>query len=305
MHAGATSPAPPHWAPQDLYDARVLTRILTAACLLPVVAAIYWGPEWLFLLLAILASLLMTRETLRLFRAIGANPVEGPVLVGVAALGIAFRWPQHAPPEAVLALAVAACFGAWMLLREGPPGALASLGAMLFALLYPGLLMGFQVGLRGLDLGGGPRQAPALLVFLYASVFGGDAGAYFTGRFLGRIKLAPRISPKKTVEGFLGGIVAGVLLGTAFAVLLPTGLPAGKAAFVAGLLAVTGAFGDLTKSLLKRAADVKDSGTLLPGHGGILDRLDGLLLASPVLFLVLTSPVLRGDLQGAAPVTGG
>ena len=285
------------------YHPRVLTRILTAACLLPVVAVLYLGPRWVFLVLASAASVLMARETLRLFRHVGARPIDGPVLAGAVALNVSFHAPQHLPLGGALALAVAACFGTWFLLRPSVEGALSGLGAMLFCLLYPCLLLGFQVALRGLDAGEG-RRGPALLVMLYAAVFGADAGAYFAGRFFGRIPLAPVVSPKKTVEGFIGGVVAGVVLGTAFAVLLPTGLPAPKAAFVAGLLAVAGAFGDLTKSLLKRCADVKDSGQLLPGHGGILDRLDGLLLASPLLWLVMTSPIL---LAGPAPqgVTGG
>ena len=216
---------------------------------------------------------------MRLFRHAGAQPLEAPVLVGAAAINVAFFAPQHLPLGGALALAVAGCFGAWMLVRATTDGALSGLGAMLFCLLYPCMLLGFQIALRDVGAGTAPRQGPALCVFLYAAVFGADAGAYFAGRLFGRIPLAPLISPRKTVEGFLGGLVAGVLLGAGAAAMLPTGLPLAQAAFVAGLLAVAGAFGDLTKSLLKRCADVKDSGQLLPGHGGILDRLDGLLLA--------------------------
>ena len=284
----------------------MLTRILTAACLLPLVAAIYFGPRWVFLILASAASVLMVRETLRLFRHVGARPIEGPVIVGAIAINVAFHVPQHLPLAGALALAVAGCFGTWLLLRPTPEGALAGIGAMLFCLLYPCLMLAFQVGLRGLGQDEAGRRGPALLVFLYAAVFGADAGAYFAGRLFGSIPLAPVVSPKKTVEGFIGGVVAGVILGTAFAVLLPTGLPAGKAAFVAGLLSVAGAFGDIAKSLLKRCADVKDSGHLLPGHGGILDRLDGLLLAAPLLWLMLTSPVLLSDFSHVpSGVTGG
>lgn len=273
----------------------MLTRILTAACLLPLVAAIYFGPSWVLLLVTIAASLLCARETLRLFRHAGAEPLDAPVLVAAAVLPLAFHAPAHLPLAGVLALLAAGCFGAWMLLRRGTEGALAGLGAMLFCVLYPCMLLSFQVSLRALGGDEAPRQGAALLVFLYAAVFGADAGAYFAGRFLGRIPLAPAISPKKTVEGFVAGTLAGVVLGAAAGALLPTGLTAGKAALAAGLLAVTGAFGDLSKSLLKRAADVKDSGHLLPGHGGVLDRFDGLLFAAPLLWLMMTSPVLVGE----------
>lgn len=271
----------------------MLTRVLTAATLLPIVAIIYFGPAWSFWLLATAASLKMAQETLRLFEHAGASPLRAPVLVGVVLIDAAFLVPRHLPVEAALALAGVACFGAWMLLRARVDGALTGLGAMLATLLYPSLLMGFQIALRGLDPEAG-RQSTARLVFLYAAVFGGDAAAYFGGRLLGRTQLAPLISPKKTVEGFLAGIAGGIALGCVFAALLPVGLPMGMAALLSGILAVAGAFGDLTKSLLKRSADVKDSGSLLPGHGGILDRLDGLLVSSPVFWLILTSPAFRG-----------
>lgn len=281
----------------------MLTRIVTAAFLLPLVWAIYAGPDWVLLIVATTASVLAARETLRLFRHVGAKPIEAPVLVAAVAIPLSFYLPESLPLAGVLALAVGGFFGAWMLLRPTVEGALSGLGAMLFCLLYPCLLLGFQVALRALGDGSEPRQGGAILVFLYCSVFGADAGAYFAGRLFGRRPMAPVISPKKTLEGFLGGTLVGIGLGTLAAILLPTGLPPGKAAFVAGLLAVTGAFGDLTKSLLKRCADVKDSGQLLPGHGGILDRMDGLFLSGPLLWLILTSPVLMSE--PAVAVTSG
>jgi phosphatidate cytidylyltransferase len=108
------------------------------------------------------------------------------------------------------------------------------------------------------------------------------------------MKLAPEISPNKTVEGLLGGIAVGVLLGVAFAAALVPDMPPGRAAFLAFLLTLAAALGDLTVSLLKRSAGVKDAGRLLPGHGGLLDRLSGLLWASPLLHLLLSA-------RGASP----
>jgi len=126
-------------------------------------------------------------------------------------------------------------------------------------------------------------------IFL-AVVFGTDTGAYYVGKALGRHKLAPKISPGKTVEGALGGTFLGVVLGclwgyyflmVPFRVLIP--LCAG--------LSIVGQIGDLLESMIKRACGVKDSGRLLPGHGGLLDRVDALIFAAPVLywFLVFAS----------------
>lgn len=124
-----------------------------------------------------------------------------------------------------------------------------------------------------------------LLVAL-AIVWAADTGAYFAGRKFGKHKLAPRISPNKTVEGLLGGVVAGIAIGLAvalFAGAAPAQLPA--VALVALAAVLFSIVGDLFESLLKRHAGVKDSGDLIPGHGGILDRVDGVLAALPVFAL--------------------
>lgn len=124
------------------------------------------------------------------------------------------------------------------------------------------------------------------LLTALAIVWAADSGAYFAGRKFGRLKLAPRVSPNKTVEGLVGGVLAGVAVGIAFASFAgaqPNQLPAvALVAFVAVLFSVVG---DLFESLLKRHAGVKDSGHLIPGHGGILDRVDGVLAALPVFAL--------------------
>ncbi|MFC0679016.1 phosphatidate cytidylyltransferase [Lysobacter korlensis] len=129
---------------------------------------------------------------------------------------------------------------------------------------------------------GGHRWLLAALAIVWAA----DTGAYFTGRALGRHKLAPTISPNKTIEGMLGGVVAGVAAGVGFGILAgaTTGdLP--KVALVALAAVLFSVIGDLFESMLKRHVGVKDSGRLIPGHGGILDRIDGVLAALPVFAL--------------------
>ena len=123
-----------------------------------------------------------------------------------------------------------------------------------------------------------------LVYFLALTTWVGDIGAYYVGSRLGRRPLAPRVSPKKTVEGALGGIVATILVAALGSSWIWPRLPLATASWVGGVLAVVGMLGDLSESAVKRAAGVKDSGTLIPGHGGALDRLDSVIFGAPVLY---------------------
>jgi len=125
------------------------------------------------------------------------------------------------------------------------------------------------------------------LILLTAIIAGSDTGAYYSGRRFGRRKIFPNISPKKTLEGVLGGIFCGVAF--AIVVQLLMGGPISQALLVpvAAFLVLVGIAGDLTESMIKRASGVKDSGTILAGHGGLLDRIDSLLLSAPVLYYLL------------------
>jgi phosphatidate cytidylyltransferase len=265
----------------------VLTRLLTAAALLPVVAAVYLGPPWLFLVLAIAAGVGVTWEALALFEARGWRPLRWCALASVVLLNVSFHDPDHLPVAAALAAGVALACGALLVVREDLAEALPALGATLGAALLPGFLLAFQVALRGVERERVAWSAPALLVFMYAAVFGADAAAYFVGLAIGRLRLAPCVSPNKTVEGLLGGVLGGIGVALPFALALLPDLGVLRAASWAASLALAGAFGDLTVSLMKRSAGVKDSGTLLPGHGGLLDRLASLLFASPLLYLLI------------------
>jgi phosphatidate cytidylyltransferase len=148
-------------------------------------------------------------------------------------------------------------------------------------IVYIGFLPAHLVLIRGL-----PDGAP-WLVILSAITAGSDSGAYYCGRAFGRKKLSPNISPKKTVEGALGGLVVGIALSAFFAYFL---LPSVNWLFllpVATLLTGVGILGDLTESVMKRGTDTKDSGRLLAGHGGVLDRVDSLLFSGPLLYYLL------------------
>jgi phosphatidate cytidylyltransferase len=143
---------------------------------------------------------------------------------------------------------------------------------------YVGGLLSFASLLRALPDG---RE---LIYYLAFTTWAGDIGAFYVGSRFGRRPLAPRISPKKTQEGAVGGMAATLLVAVAGSFWIWPRLPWAPATLVGLLLAVVGSLGDLCESAVKRGAAVKDSGTLIPGHGGLLDRLDSLMFAAPVLY---------------------
>lgn len=155
-------------------------------------------------------------------------------------------------------------------------------GAGLMGFLYVGLFPALALRLLKFE------QGDVWFFGLLAIVFAGDTMAYITGRFFGRHKLFESVSPKKTVEGAIGGLFGSALAGVLIAQFLP---PEASSWMMIAAATITGAFaqiGDLHESLLKRVADVKDSGSIMPGHGGSLDRLDGVLFAAPVYFSLVS-----------------
>lgn len=152
---------------------------------------------------------------------------------------------------------------------------------MVLGLVYIGFLSAHLVLLHRLENGN------LWLIILSAITAGSDTGAYYCGRFFGKHKLCPGISPKKTVEGAVGGLLGGVIFALFFSWLFLPATNYFSLVIVALLLVIIGISGDLTESVLKRANGVKDSGTLLAGHGGVLDRADSILFAGPALYYFL------------------
>jgi phosphatidate cytidylyltransferase len=157
--------------------------------------------------------------------------------------------------------------------------ALPSSAVAVMATLYVGMLGGSLIRMRG-DFPVGPK----LVFFLLAVVWLGDAGAYYTGRAFGRRKLSPRISPKKTVEGLIGGIATSIVAAVVIHFTFFHEFPLTHAIAAGIILSASGVVGDLAESLWKRSAAVKDSGTLIPGHGGFLDRFDSIFFTAPILY---------------------
>lgn len=149
-------------------------------------------------------------------------------------------------------------------------------------LVYVAVLISFIVSIRRFDDG------VAWVFLLLAATWMGDTGAYFAGRFLGKNKLFERISPKKTWEGAIGGLFTAVAAGAVVKVVGLDSVPWVHVLVVAGLIDVVGIVGDLVESMFKRSFGVKDSGSIMPGHGGILDRIDSLLFSAPVAWIYWT-----------------
>jgi phosphatidate cytidylyltransferase len=156
-----------------------------------------------------------------------------------------------------------------------------SVGATILGVLYVPLLGSHLVALR---TGFNQPLSAHLLSFFFMVLMGGDAGAYYVGRALGKHKLAPSISPGKTWEGAVGGLVAALAMATLAHFWFFRELPLIYTLPLAALMTVVGIFGDLAESALKRGAGAKDAANLLPGHGGILDRLDSLLFNAPLIY---------------------
>jgi phosphatidate cytidylyltransferase len=260
-----------------------MSRILTALVAVPLLLlVILKGPAWLFLALALAFALLSFWELSRLAAKVGWRlfAVGYPLVVfSVTSFYPGFPGLQETAIAILLAVGLAAVFN-----RQPGRETLGSVASTVFAILYTGALIGTVVGLRTME----PEELGRLrLLFLLAVVMVGDAGAYFVGRAFGRSPLAPVLSPKKTVEGLAGGILFSVA--TAI-VLRYSFLPRLSLATAVGLglsIALLGVVGDLFESLLKRSAGIKDTSSLLPGHGGVLDRIDSLLFAAPFLFLYM------------------
>jgi phosphatidate cytidylyltransferase len=265
-----------------------MKRILTALVLIPlVIALVFFAPDWAVTLATSAVALLAAWEYLGIAAATDARPARIPVLVAIALLFLVWlRWPDKLV-EALGALALALLV--YCAFSSPIERALRDSATAVFCLFYTGSTLVALPALRSAEDG------KSLVVFLLCVVWAGDIVALYVGRSIGRHKLAPKISPGKTWEGAAGSI-AGSLLVTGLLIELAMQLSKRDILvldyrgsvwhwlLLAAVVNVAAQVGDLAESALKRSAGVKDSGTLLPGHGGVLDRIDALLLAAPVLW---------------------
>jgi phosphatidate cytidylyltransferase len=172
--------------------------------------------------------------------------------------------------------------GSYVLRTTDLENALPSSAIAVMATLYVGMLGGSLIRLRN-DFA--MPDGPHLVFFLLLVVWLGDAGAYYVGKRFGRHKLSPRISPKKTIEGGVGGITTSVIAAVVIHFTFFPNFPIIHAVIAGVILSICGMIGDLAESMWKRSASVKDSGTLIPGHGGFLDRFDSIFFTAPLLYV--------------------
>jgi phosphatidate cytidylyltransferase len=300
-----------------------MKRVLTAVLLIPVVLAIVFkAPLWLFVPVVGVFTVIGLREFLSMVEASGLEAFRWPTytlallpLAALLAVSLPEIWhPRDLPSDLpyqsdLLPLWLAICFiapaifGAMLVFRKDLRNGMASVSACMFGIFYVALPLSLTIDLRD-----NPSQR-FLLIFILFSVWAGDIAAYYVGKNVGRHKLAPIVSPNKSWEGAIASVVASVgmaalvfhfenqitdLFSGGSGLWKPTvhaqqhwRIPWGHVAALGIITNVAAQFGDLFESALKRGVGVKDSGTLLPGHGGLLDRIDALLFAFPVVMFYI------------------
>ena len=313
-HPEPLHPQPPTPLPED--DGRkgmseTVTRFLTAAVLVPFVIWTIIQGGLVYLAVVTGFILLGQREFYHLIEEKGARPLWSLGLIAGGALPVVAHFRDEYAATLLMTFSLLALMVA-QLRKRNITEALASISGTFFGVFYVGWLMSHAIVLRGfsekaeqgllLPLKGVeltslqlyPDAGIFFFVFTLAVVVNCDAGAYFAGRAYGRHKLAPQISPGKSVEGAIGGILWGTIAGLICKAIFDQFWPSLSAslgwlpiACFGVVLAMVGIVGDLVESLLKRDAQLKDTGAMLPGMGGVLDRIDAPLLAIPVMHYML------------------
>jgi phosphatidate cytidylyltransferase len=251
-----------------------MKRALTAALLVPLfVYVILWAPRYAFLAVLSAVALLCYREYAGIVKGYGIERL-GPVGYGA---GLAVLLVPY-EPALLLTLVALLTLGLILSLDDLAKG-LPRAAALLLGVVYVFGVWRTAIPLRA--------RSPHWLLFVLALTWVGDAAAYYIGRWLGRHKMAPRISPAKSWEGAAASLAASVLFAALYLPRFIPSVPLVTAMLLGAAANVAGQIGDLAESALKRGAGVKDSGHMLPGHGGWLDRVDSALFAMPVLCAIL------------------
>lgn len=279
-----------------------MSRLLTAAVGIPILfLVIKKGPLWACFALVAVCGALATREACVLLETPIRRPLKALAMAGSVAVSAPFllRSSTEVAPGILFTLPLVATLGAVLLgavsLRASPAEMVETSLATLFPVLFVGLPLGFLTALRATA---DEEMGRDLLVLLLVVVWVGDTAAYYVGSLIGRRRLAPHISPKKTLEGAIAGIagcVGGAILAHFWWF---RRLPVTHAIAIGLLLGIIAIAGDLAESVFKRAAGTKDSSSILPGHGGLLDRIDSLLFAGPALYYYYVALLLKAAHTG-------
>lgn len=284
----------------------LLHRVLTALIAVPIILAAIWSGQPWITALAFVAAVVGVWEAYRLYPRWAAEAGDedihglpaplGAVWAGALTLAGALAATPSDFGKAALAICVAGgiVVALWMIAAWRGGRHAAAAAWLCLTPMYVGGALGVAVAMRGLGEGSGSLGWPLAtasiglwwLLLAILGVYAADTCAYVVGRLVGRHRMAPNISPGKTWEGTGGGLVGAVLAATALGTLTPLDLPVWQAAVTGVILGVVAPLGDLLESKIKRWANVKDSGVIFPGHGGMLDRLDSLLPSFIVVYLL-------------------
>jgi phosphatidate cytidylyltransferase len=259
------------------------TRVLVGIIALPILLVVILVGEWLFALVVLGALLLAGDEYTRLLKQGAFAPPEWLILalIGLLAAATWFDRADWREPGVALLL-IAGMLYAIVLMERGAARPVLDVALAIFGGVYIGGLGNHLIAVRELD------EGAYLTIVLYGCVIVSDSAAYFVGRQWGRHKMAPRVSPKKSWEGYAGSVAGGLIFGA-----LVGGLPdsdvlnAAHGAIIGLLIGILGTVGDLGISAIKRQVGAKDSGHLIPGHGGVLDRTDSVLVAAVIGYYYL------------------
>jgi phosphatidate cytidylyltransferase len=259
-------------------------RILTALIAVPLVLAITFLGGWFFGLLVCAAAAIAQHELYGIARARGARPFTG---AGIA-VGCLVVLSPLAPGLMLAAVAILVGIVLYLPFSSHHADPMVDVATTVFGIAYPSAMLAGAVALRQ-SMGPfvGPFEAFWLVVVTMVLVWATDTFAYFGGRRFGKHQLAPSVSPKKTWEGAISGVAGALVIAIMLKVFALPFLTWLDITIIALICGVVSQLGDLAESRLKRAAGVKDSGTILPGHGGVLDRLDALIVAAPLVYVYL------------------
>jgi phosphatidate cytidylyltransferase len=268
----------------------LVPRVLTALVGIPIlIAAIWWGTPWLTVLV-VLAAVLGIRELYHLHHS-EASPL--PVSVGtlwVTAFVLGGQAASDLNGFLIISLGIfiggAFIATLWFIAVYRGRDFLPALAYLVVGPVYVGFLLAHALMLRELE--GATDLGRNWLLFALLVTFATDTGAFFVGRSIGRHQMAPIISPNKTWEGALGGFILAVIAAPVLGSLLDLGLERWQHATIGATVGVVSQVGDLFESKLKRISQVKDTGSIIPGHGGILDRLDSLLVSIPMVYYLVS-----------------
>jgi len=269
-------------------------RVITALLVLPLLVVVVWFDKplpWFTVFIAIWGLL----AVYEFYRLVGVSGIYSLTVFGLFFTLLIIISPHCPSPFAAPLLVTLAVVLPliWLVLRQRVEGAFTGWAWMVVGFLYVGWMLSFLVDLRLEEAG---RN---WVFFTLFTTFGSDTAAYFVGRVLGRHRLAPRISPHKSWEGAIGGLLGAAAVSLLFTLSTPLyktlsliTLSLGQGIVLALLVSIFGQIGDLAESLLKRNTGVKESGTVFPGHGGFLDRMDSVVFAGVTVYLYYTLIVL-------------